>query len=118
MVPPRAGQTISFPAPTGVKVGDPDFDPGAIASSGLPVTYTSQTTSVCTIVSGKVHLLAAGECKVTAEQAGDSDYNPAPSVQRSFTVAPAEEPTQPKRRCPSIPITSSTPLEKACSKGR
>jgi PKD repeat protein len=85
----KADQTITFAQPAGRTFGDPDFDPGATASSGLAVTYSSQTEAVCTIVAGKLHLLAAGECKVTAEQPGDADYEAATPVQRSFQVAKA-----------------------------
>ncbi|HEY0279716.1 MAG TPA: VCBS repeat-containing protein [Solirubrobacterales bacterium] len=85
-VAPRP-QTIAFPAIADHTLGDPDFEPGAAASSGLPVTYTSQTTSVCTVVSGKVHLVSSGECTVTVEQGGDLEYAPAAAVARSFQVA-------------------------------
>ncbi|HEX3737922.1 MAG TPA: hypothetical protein VHV53_10300, partial [Solirubrobacterales bacterium] len=85
----KADQTITFAQPAGRTFGDPDFDPGATASSGLAVTYSSQTEAVCTIVAGKLHLLAAGECKATAEQPGDADYNGAPDVPRAFEVAKA-----------------------------
>jgi hypothetical protein len=87
----KAAQTITFTAPTDRAFGSADFDPGATSSpSGLPVTYASQAVAVCTIVSGKIHLIAAGECKVTAEQGGDADWEAAAPVQRSFQVsAPA-----------------------------
>ena len=84
----KASQTISFTAPSGKTYGDPDFDPGATASSGLPVPYSSSTPTVCTIVSGKVHIVGAGECTVVASQAGNADYNPQ-SLSRTFTVAKA-----------------------------
>ena len=42
-------QTITFPTIADHTLGGPDIEPGATASSGLPVTYASQTTSVCTI---------------------------------------------------------------------
>jgi len=87
----KQNQTITFNAPVGKKYGDPDFDPGATASSGLPVSYSSSTASVCTIVSGKVHIVAAGDCTVTASQVGDASYNPAPDVTRTFTIAKADQ---------------------------
>ena len=55
----KAGQTITFTAPSGVRFGDADSDLGATASSGLPVSYVSSTPAVCTIVSGKLHVVAA-----------------------------------------------------------
>jgi hypothetical protein len=83
----KANQTITFTVPTGKTFGDADFDPGATASSGLAVSYSSTTLGVCTIVSGKVHIVAAGSCSVTAAQAGDNNYNAATSVSQTFTIA-------------------------------
>jgi MBG domain/Bacterial Ig-like domain (group 3) len=86
----QANQTITFPVPTGKTFGDADFDPGATASSGLAVSYSSSTPGVCTIVSGKVHVVSAGTCTVTASQAGNANYNPAPNVTRSFSIGAAQ----------------------------
>jgi hypothetical protein len=36
-----------------------------------------------------IHLTGAGSCTVTADQAGDANYNAAPQVQRTFSVAKA-----------------------------
>ncbi len=87
----KADQTIDFTAPSGVRYGDPDSDLGATASSGLAVTYASDTPSVCTIVSGQLHVVAAGSCTIDADQAGDDNYNPAPQVERTFTIAKADQ---------------------------
>jgi hypothetical protein len=85
----KADQTITFTAPSGKNFLSADFDPGATASSGLTVSYTSSTLSNCTIVAGKIHIVGAGTCTVTANQAGNDNYNPAPPVERSFTIAKA-----------------------------
>ena len=90
----KAKQTITF-APLSEKAStNADFDPGATASSSLPVTYQSNTPAVCTIVSGKIHLVAGGTCSVTATQAGgdsgDTVYAAAPPVTQSFTVKGAQ----------------------------
>jgi hypothetical protein len=87
----KAAQTITFAAPSGVKFGDADLDLGATASSGLAVSYASSTTGVCTIVAGKLHVVAAGTCSVTASQAGNSNYNAAPDVTRSFAIGKADQ---------------------------
>ncbi len=62
----------------------------ASASSGLPVTYSSTTTGICTVdaASGELTLLAAGTCTVAADQAGDADWNPAPQATQDVDVAP------------------------------
>jgi MBG domain-containing protein len=79
-------QTIDFSAPSDRTVGSQDFDPGATASSGLPVSYSSSTPGVCTIVGGKVHIVGAGNCALTASQGGNDVYNAAPDVSRTFAV--------------------------------
>jgi hypothetical protein len=58
-------------------------------ASGNPVTFTSSTTSVCTSggTNGTViSFVGLGQCTVVASQAGNSNYNAADSVSRSFQV--------------------------------
>ena len=82
-----ANQTITFDAPAGATYGDANLDPGATASSGLPVSYTTATPGTCAIAGVLVQLLAAGTCTVTAAQAGNASFNPAPAVTGSFLIA-------------------------------
>ncbi|HEY7439221.1 MAG TPA: fibronectin type III domain-containing protein, partial [Acidimicrobiia bacterium] len=60
----KTDQTISFPQPGGVSLGQSPVTVSATASSGLPVTFSSLTTSVCTTsgTSGSVTLLTTGTC--------------------------------------------------------
>jgi photosystem II stability/assembly factor-like uncharacterized protein len=83
----KADQAITFPAIADQTYGAADFDPGATASSGLAVSYSASGN--CSIVSGKVHLTGAGSCTVTASQPGDDNYNAAPDVSRTFSIAKA-----------------------------
>lgn len=64
----------------------------ATASSGLPVTYTSLTPAVCEVnaVSGLVSDLAAGACRIAADQPGNAEYHPAPQASLTLTVAGGE----------------------------
>ncbi|WP_428423362.1 ExeM/NucH family extracellular endonuclease [Methylibium sp.] len=81
-----AVQTIGFgPLPERI-LGATDFGLAATASSGLPVSFASQTTAVCTVSGNTVHLLATGLCSIVAEQAGNTAYQPAASVTQSFAV--------------------------------
>jgi hypothetical protein len=84
-------QTITFAALPTKASGDADFNPGATASSGLPVTYSSSNTAVATIVSGNIHIVGIGTSTITASQAGNSNYNAATSVDRSLTVDKANQ---------------------------
>ncbi len=85
----RLAQTITFAALPDRVLGDADFLVAATSSSGLVVTFSSTTTSVCTVTDFTVHLAAVGSCTIKADQAGNGQYLPAPSVSQSFNVAPA-----------------------------
>jgi len=82
-------QTIKFTDLVDMAVGDADQALVAVASSGLTVTFASDNTAVATIVSGKLHAVAAGTANITASQAGDSAYLPATPVKQSVTITAA-----------------------------
>lgn len=88
-----AAQTITFPSPGNQTLGSPTPALAATASSGLTVSYVSNTTSVCTVSGTTLSLVAAGTCSITASQAGDSSTAAAASVTDSFTVSSATVPT-------------------------
>ena len=81
-------QTITFATPADRHATDADFVVTATASSGLSVTFTSSTPSVCTVTGVTVDLGAAGTCTLVAAQAGGTNsgifYAAAPTVTRSF----------------------------------
>jgi hypothetical protein len=80
----KTPQSITFPAIADTALGTADFDPGATASSGLPITYYASGT--CSIVAARVHLGAVGSCTVMARQFGDATYGQAVAVARTFNV--------------------------------
>lgn len=82
-------QEITFPAPTGpINPGTGAFSSSATASSGLPVTLTSETPGTCTITNttdiAPVLTNVRSTCVVTATQGGDSTYESAVPVTRTF----------------------------------
>ncbi len=85
----KTNQTISFTALDNKTYGDDDFSVSATATSGLSVTFSSQTSGVCTVAGSTLHIVSAGTCTVRASQAGNSSFNSAPSVDQSFTIAKA-----------------------------
>ena len=90
----KATQTITFGTLAAKTTTQPPFTVSATASSGLVVTFTTTTPSVCTSsgTSGRtITLVGAGLCTVVADQAGNGTYGPAPSVIRSFTVSKATQ---------------------------
>jgi hypothetical protein len=82
----KQDQTITFTSLPSKVYGDADFNPGAAASSGLPVSYTSSNTAVATIVNGNIHIVGAGTSFITASQAGNTNYNAATDVIQTLTV--------------------------------
>jgi len=90
-------QTITFNALAQQTVGNADVDPGATASSGLPVSYTSSDTTIAKIVNGKIHAKAAGSVTITALQAGNSFYTGTTQTQTVSIIGP-----------PPIPVLTAT----------
>ncbi|MEK7678105.1 MAG: PQQ-binding-like beta-propeller repeat protein, partial [Verrucomicrobiota bacterium] len=84
----KVTQTIVFSAPAEKTFGDPPFELAATASSGLPVTF-SIVSGPATIFGNTITITGAGTVVVRASQPGNENYNPAPDVDRTFTVAKA-----------------------------
>jgi hypothetical protein len=82
----KLDQSITFNSLPSKTVGDADFSPGATASSGLAVSYTSSNTAAATIVNGNIHIVGGGSSIITASQAGNSSYNAATSVTQNLAV--------------------------------
>lgn len=72
--------------------GDADFDPAYTGgASGNPVTYSSTTPAVCTVVANQIHIVAAGTCTFNANQAGTAgDYEAATQVTTNLSIAQKE----------------------------
>jgi hypothetical protein len=70
-------QSVIFPAIPEKSYGTTDFNPGAFATSGLPVTYSSSNGNVATITDeGKIHITGIGTSKIWAYQPGNTNYSP------------------------------------------
>ena len=82
----KGAQTISFAPLADASLAASPLTLSATSSSGLTVSFTSVTTGVCTVSGTAVTLLTTGTCTINANQAGDSNFNPASQVARSFTV--------------------------------
>jgi len=79
-------QSLNFEPLGDMVYGAPDLDPGATASSGLLVEYTSSDTSVATIVAGKIHARRPGSVLITGTQAGGGSYLAAASVSHTLLI--------------------------------
>lgn len=83
----KAAQTISFNKPADIVFAAGASVPlTATATSGLAVTFTSLTTSVCTVSGATATMVAAGACSVRASQAGNANYAAAPDVTQTFNA--------------------------------
>src|SRR3546814_1966094 len=82
-------QAVTFGAQaprTFVSGGTFALDPMATASSGLPVSYRTQTADVCTISGSTVTMQSAGTCTIAADQPGNDDYAAAATVTQSIAI--------------------------------
>jgi uncharacterized repeat protein (TIGR01451 family) len=84
--PGLQNQTISFGTLPNKLTTDPPFSLLATASSGLPVSFSVQSGPAS--ISGNTLTLtgAPGSVTIRASQAGNTQYNPAPNVDRTFQV--------------------------------
>ncbi|WP_413512372.1 MBG domain-containing protein [Myroides odoratus] len=85
----KADQSIAFEAPYQVILEDtPTLQLTATASSSLPVSYTiNEEQTVATVTaSGLVRFLTPGVVTLTANQAGNANYNAATPVSRKIEV--------------------------------
>ncbi len=87
----KASQTVSFSALSDRTYGDGPFTLSASATSGLTVSFSSLTTTVCTVAGSQLSIVGAGTCTIRAAQAGDDNYLAASNVERSFSVAKAAQ---------------------------
>ncbi len=79
-------QTITFGALANQLIGTAPFMVSATSTSGLTVSFNSQTTPVCTVSGTTVTLVAGGTCTIQATQAGNAIYAAALAVNQSFQV--------------------------------
>ena len=86
----RAAQAITF-EPLGVAVfGDPPVDLAASSDSGLPVSFTV-VSGAGSIDGSTLTITGAGQITVSAQQAGDGNYEPATPVEQALAVTRASQ---------------------------
>jgi len=84
----KVAQTITFNQPSSMKVGSKTLS--ASSTSGLGVSFSSYTPSICTISGGNtVHAVAVTTnqyCVITANQSGNDIYAGAIPVVKSLYI--------------------------------
>jgi hypothetical protein len=85
----KADQAITWTnVPASATYGDAPFTVAATGgASGNAVAFSAGAGSTCSVSGSTVTINAAGPCVLAADQAGNGDYNAAPTSQRSLTVA-------------------------------
>ena len=78
-------QTITFANPNTQSVGVP-LTLSATATSGLTVSFTSSTTSVCAVSGTVTTFLTSGTCTINASQGGNISWAAATVLPQSFNV--------------------------------
>jgi hypothetical protein len=89
----HASQTITF-GTIASQVAATTLPLSATASSGLAVSFVSETPSICTVSNSSgwsASLIASGTCTIQAQQLGNGEYFGAPPVNQSFSVAHATQ---------------------------
>ena len=81
-------QSISFPELPVFYLGDGSVQLNAVASSGLPVKYTSSKKRVAMVSGNVLTFKAAGKVFIKASQAGNAQFKAAKSVLRTLVVQP------------------------------
>ncbi len=82
----KQDQTITFTPPASQTVGS-QLALSAAASSGLPVSF-ALVSGPATLNGNVLTFTGVGTVLVTASQAGNDYYNPAPSIQAAILVVP------------------------------
>ena len=94
---------------TSKDVDDASFQLSATASSGLTPSFVG--TGACAVTGTTTQTTLAGVCTITASQAGDTNWNAAPSVIKTFDVTDTTPVV-------ATPVVVSTPVVSRSGGGR
>ena len=83
-----SGQTITFGAITSQPFNGGTATVSATSTSGLPVTFTTLTSAVCTVSGSTLTPVSVGTCTIAANQAGNTNYGAATQVTRNISIVP------------------------------
>lgn len=82
-------QNITFATARTATYGDADLVAGATSNhTGINIVYSSSDTNIATISNLDIHIVKAGTVTITANQAGDTFFNPAAAKQQILTISP------------------------------
>ncbi len=81
-----AAQTITFGTAPSIAVGGNGMVSATGGLSGNAVTFTSNTSAVCTVAGNVVTGITAGSCIIAANQSGNANYSVAAQVTQTFSI--------------------------------
>lgn len=87
-----AALPLVFANPGTQPIGAKTVELNAVSGSGAPVSYTSNSTDVCTVAGTTVTLLAVGKCSITASVPASGSI-PAASITQVFGITADTGPT-------------------------
>ena len=116
---PAASQTIHFVSPAPVLRLFDSATVSAVASSGLPVTYSTLTPAVCSVgaATGRVTDLAPGTCVIAGDQPGDASFAPADQVTLSLPVVGTISQTIWFDAAPTLPLLGTATVSAHATSG-
>jgi hypothetical protein len=116
----KGAQVISFTsnAPS-AKVSGTTYSPvvsGGASGNAVTLSIAAASSSICSVNNGVVSYQAVGSCVVQADQASSSDYNAAPQVTQTITVAKGTQVVNFTSTPPSLrPVQGTTYVPTATS---
>ena len=84
-----SAQSVTFANPGPKTFSNTPLTLTALASSLLPVAFSSTSPAVCTVSGSTLTMVAAGTCSVVAAQAGTGAFEPAAAITQKFVIAKA-----------------------------
>jgi len=103
----RDPQTMTFTLPANINISAKMLTLAATVSSGASVVYSTTSSDVCSITGSTLNLLKAGNCVVTASQAGTSTLAPVSTTATIMLTGAVIAPT---------PVTTKKTI--VCTKGK
>jgi hypothetical protein len=82
----KGTQTINFTPTTKLRFNSGPYTLQATATSGLSVTFTNNSQSVCALNGNTLTMISLGVCSVTASQTGNAIISAAPPVTRAIDM--------------------------------
>ena len=86
----KKSQEIKFSIPKGVYPAGGALMPDPaelVTTAGLKITYTASGACTFDAADNTISLNSVGTCSITASQAGDANYLPAPSITQTFEIS-------------------------------